>query len=67
MTIAEQPGDPGDHLPTDQKTPYQHHLKRVDITVHNYMGRYIIPNNGILKSNLSVFPRNKEYFSQYYP
>ena len=32
-----------------------------------YLGHYIILNNGILKSNSSVFPRSKGYISQYTP
>ena len=28
---------------------------------------YIIPNNGILKSNSSIFPRSEGYITQYTP
>ena len=42
MTIAELPGDPGDHWTTDQQTPYKHHLKREDITVFEIIGTIIM-------------------------
>ena len=43
-------------------SPYWAQVKRTLLYRH-----YIIPNNGILKSNSSIFPQSEGYITQYTP
>ena len=59
--------DDGVHLCTEMYWTVMYLCNELHFTVQYSTVHYIILNNGILKSNSSIFPRSKGYITQYTP